>query len=336
VILSVWLLGCGHEAPGPDPQSLPPPPPSVSQASTQPARLTGPWQALGGTEWLLPGLEALALTVADQPVAGPERTPPGAAPPTAGVRTRTFTVSTSAERLRSPGPGPSDLPRVIALGDGATFGWGLDAEQAWPALLHQALDGQAQVLNAGVPGAQPRDLAAWCEAHAPALTPSVIVWSVHPHPNDRPPFTSAFNSIRRCSQASGAAMVVAPPPTSSFDLKRQRELPMTTRLLAQRTAQAGHAWLDLTATFAGQPGPRLVRQGSDLVLRDAEGGMIARTPDQGDELPDMILRPFWHARDLSEPGFIDQWHPDARGHQAIAHALVPLISPLLDPQALTP
>ena len=49
--------------------------------------------------------------------------------------------------------------RIAALGDSFTFGWGVQAEEAWPALLEtrldEALEGSgvdAEVLNFGVPG----------------------------------------------------------------------------------------------------------------------------------------------------------------------------------------
>ncbi len=49
--------------------------------------------------------------------------------------------------------------RVAVLGDSFTFGWGVPAEQAWPARLEAALDAEltphgidAEVLNFGVPG----------------------------------------------------------------------------------------------------------------------------------------------------------------------------------------
>jgi hypothetical protein len=61
----------------------------------------------------------------------------------------TFHVRTGPEGLRGPSPPPSG-PWTLALGCSTTFGWGVEAEQAWPAQLAQ-LVGQP-VINGGQPG----------------------------------------------------------------------------------------------------------------------------------------------------------------------------------------
>jgi len=58
-----------------------------------------------------------------------------------------FSVRTNSLGYRGPLPQPGG---IAALGCSTTFGWGVEEEQAWPAVL-QALTGKP-VLNGGVPG----------------------------------------------------------------------------------------------------------------------------------------------------------------------------------------
>ena len=64
----------------------------------------------------------------------------------------TFSVKTNALGLRD-GALPNEKPWVLALGCSTTFGWGVDAEAAWPEQLEQLLG--VEVINAGVPGYGP-------------------------------------------------------------------------------------------------------------------------------------------------------------------------------------
>ncbi len=60
-----------------------------------------------------------------------------------------FRVRTNALGLRGPPP-PEAGPWTLALGCSTTFGWGVEAEEAWPAALARLLD--EPVVNGGVPG----------------------------------------------------------------------------------------------------------------------------------------------------------------------------------------
>ena len=62
---------------------------------------------------------------------------------------RTFPIITNALGLRGAMP-PEDEPWTLALGCSTTFGWGVSAEEAWPARLAE-LTGQA-IINGGTPG----------------------------------------------------------------------------------------------------------------------------------------------------------------------------------------
>lgn len=58
-----------------------------------------------------------------------------------------FTVRTSAQGFRG---GPFPGGGLACLGDSTTFGWGVEEEQAWPAVLAKLIG--EPVLNAGMPG----------------------------------------------------------------------------------------------------------------------------------------------------------------------------------------
>ena len=60
-----------------------------------------------------------------------------------------FPVRTSSLGFRD-GEIPADTPWVAAVGCSTTFGWGVNADQAWPELLEEGLG--IEVINAGVPG----------------------------------------------------------------------------------------------------------------------------------------------------------------------------------------
>jgi lysophospholipase L1-like esterase len=61
----------------------------------------------------------------------------------------TFTITTNRLGLRGPPP-PEEGPWTLALGCSTTFGWGVAAEEAWPAVLSD-LTGQT-IINGGTPG----------------------------------------------------------------------------------------------------------------------------------------------------------------------------------------
>jgi lysophospholipase L1-like esterase len=98
-----------------------------------------------------------------------------------------WTVRTGAAGFRAPdfpaAPTP-DRVRVLALGDSSTFGWGVEAEQAWPGRLPDALahatgraPGSFEVLNLGVPGYSTFQGRVLLERVALPLAPRLVVWS---------------------------------------------------------------------------------------------------------------------------------------------------------------
>ncbi|HYO09840.1 MAG TPA: arylesterase [Tepidisphaeraceae bacterium] len=102
-----------------------------------------------------------AMTVACDRDGGSAPAAPAAAPAAAeggdGGKGAPVATASSADALAhaSPAPPASRLARVVFLGDSLTAGYGLEADQAFPALVGRMLQDeglQAEIVNAGVSG----------------------------------------------------------------------------------------------------------------------------------------------------------------------------------------
>lgn len=68
-------------------------------------------------------------------------------------------------------------PRVVAIGDSTTLGWGVNNEDAWPHILETGL-AAAEVWNLGQPGAGPLEYAHTAEAVVDYLRPDLILLGI--------------------------------------------------------------------------------------------------------------------------------------------------------------
>jgi GDSL-like lipase/acylhydrolase family protein len=114
------------------------------------------------------------------------------------------------------GPASAGAPcRVLALGDSHTFGYGVGAEQAWPAMLESMLV-RANVANAGLCGSGIAAEQAWlpdalAASHAQVVVIAVTPWSLRedPEPPEQHeldahwPRTEAY--FRRITRSSAVA-----------------------------------------------------------------------------------------------------------------------------------
>ena len=121
--------------------------------------------------------------------------------------------------------------RILAIGEGLTFGVGVDATQTWPAQLERILavqspDSAIAVVNGGVPGyglAQMRDLT---EELLPKLNPDLVILAVYAGGFDRmlDPFTALGNFVVRSSSVyrirlvDDGGVIMSPPPLAAVDL----------------------------------------------------------------------------------------------------------------------
>jgi len=72
-------------------------------------------------------------------------------------------------------------PRIMAIGDSFTYGWGVKDDQAWPEVLQRRLRQTlpaTEVINLGAPGANPRDYALLARRAVRQLQPDLIVVAV--------------------------------------------------------------------------------------------------------------------------------------------------------------
>ncbi len=96
-----------------------------------------------------------------------------------------FSVHTDERGLRRPDAASSDeaevLTRILCVGDSVTFGWRVEAEQAWPQRVEKRLGGReagVEVINAGVPGYTSLQVRRFLESELFDMEPDVIVMSV--------------------------------------------------------------------------------------------------------------------------------------------------------------
>ncbi len=122
---------------------------------------------------------------------------------------RDFEVEISGLGFRGPEP---VSPRIACLGDSTTFGWGVDQEQAWPAVLGQALE--VEVLNAGVPGYSTHQGLAGLD-RVLALKPDVVILAYmirDADPAPKPDAEQVDPGPDRSLQLQRALMALLPTP----------------------------------------------------------------------------------------------------------------------------
>jgi len=292
----------------------------ISAVITSPAPQLGPEAHV-----LLPNLSDAVVVVPDRPHDPSELHDPEARAKI--TRLRTFTVSTSSQALRSPEVGPKDGPRVLCVGDSVTFGWGVPAASAYPALLSERLG--VEVVNAGVPAMKPSSIAAWVAQHAAALEPDLVLFARRPDYSRPDPWGDYAQALQRIhASLGGVPLGVILPPVSTFDPRGVSTLAEEQRRAAELAAPA--PVLDLTPAFrAALPLPGVVlrsRGGQQEMVRQPEGTVIARGPAPPVRPGQPALAPeitaaFEADAAVREPLFFDGGHPDVRGFVIFADAV---------------
>jgi lysophospholipase L1-like esterase len=89
-----------------------------------------------------------------------------------------FTYRTDEHGFRNPSPWP-ERAEIVVLGDSLAFGYGVEDDKTWTALLAQQLPGQ-RIINLGLVGAAPQQYLRIYETFGQALQPDVVLFCLFP------------------------------------------------------------------------------------------------------------------------------------------------------------
>lgn len=292
------------------------------------AIITEPWAELQGKPWLKPDLRDAEVFLPDRPHTRVEAEHAR----TGRIRfdrVRSYRLSTNSQRLRGPESGPKagGTPRIVAIGDSVTHGWGVSYEEAYPAQLAAELARRgtaAEVVNAGVPANRVDVMAAWCAGPGKALQPDLVLWTrrVPGDPNGLDVYAQA---VEQCASATRVPVIVVLPPVSQFDLHGSRVYRSEQQGLQQRLAPRGIPVVELTDVFREAQkgrGETLERTGDTLRVVDQESGKVwleAKATPQ--DLPAEIYALFERESAVREALMFDEGHPDAEGFALFARAV---------------
>jgi lysophospholipase L1-like esterase len=240
------------------------------------------------------------------------------------TRRRAFQVSTNKQGFRSPELGEKTRFRILCIGESVTFGWGVKAEESYPARLGVELG--AEVINAGVPAMKPKHMAAWMKGNARSFEPDLILLTARPdwmQPNPWESFIGSLHQAQHLARPIPVALVL--PPISSFDPRGRSTLEEENKQLAGRLPNL--PYLDLTPIFDKAKGD----EGVDLVIEDGmqkmverkTGALIASGPNPSGApgtpaLAEEITQAFEDDLDLKEALIFDGAHPDEEGNRLFA------------------
>ncbi|MFT5733553.1 MAG: lysophospholipase L1-like esterase [Planctomycetota bacterium] len=260
--------------------------------------------------------------------------------------TWTCTINAEGHRQTAPVPASVDAVRVVCLGDSYTFGWAVEDEETYPSALARRLralrpEEPPLVVNAGVPGFNTTQEAAYLEHHWQALDPDVVVLGFVM--NDAEPSRIAPQAPRQRYRFARLWMLE--------DLKLRTGLadgPFPSRLLRFRDyldqfapgAPERDACLDGLRAIAGlceeRATPLVIAIFPDTTALRATGYRLAPIHEQvatwGAELGVStidLLDDFRgeHNEDFCVPG---DGHPNARALERFARAIAAALKPHLD------
>ncbi len=309
-----------------------------SKRPVQSDNIVAQWTDLDGESWLLADLDDVRVAQPDRPHSFREVHAWRKGEYTGLNRIRSYQLTTNSDRMRGPEikEKAPEVTRIIAIGDSVTHGWGVGVEEAFPHVLGQRLQARGhkvEVLNAGVPGSADIAMQLWCTRKAVALQPDIIVWTRRVHQMSPNPHVTYNQSVQACKRATGAHIVVALPPVSTFDVKGSQNWSREYKQIQTDLGTTASAIVEMTPIFRERQAGRgvvLETRGMKLAVVDQKTGVpIIEVPPQHRDLPDEIYALFESNPAIREPLFFDDGHPDAEGFTVFAEALVDPISALI-------
>ena len=295
-------------------------------------------EELSGDPWLKPHLDDAEVTCPDRPHSMSEIHSHHQGGATPFARKRTYSLSTNSLGLRGPELGDDDpaVPRLLAIGDSVTHGWGVDEDESYPSVLQELLGERGhrvQVVNAGVPANQIPTMVRWCETVAPTLGIDVLLWTRRPSGFDVPPYPEYRDALLQCAKVLDAKAVAVLPPISTFDAHGSEVWEQESRALTQELEPRGVVVVELTPAFRAAQAGRgevLVQAPNQVQVLDQESGKIWLTaPPKAPDLDPSIYALFEEEDDVREALFFDSGHPDAEGFRVFAAAVADAVEPLL-------
>jgi lysophospholipase L1-like esterase len=282
----------------------------------------------------------------------------------------TYSVLINPQGYRERPFGPKQTPRIVALGDSSTFGWDVEAKDAWPKVLESVLNAEgrpAEVLNLGVPGYSSHqgllllpevwglepdllivaygrndEMAAAPDANGRVRTDAELMPRVAPAGglDDRPREVGVVNARRpppkRPGEEDDAANVTRRVPALEFADN------LRAMVAAAREHGARVILLSVgSVTEEYRQAPLVVARGENIPAVNAFPLLFSKVEKIQVEpefagCREKILD--WLGRDTierSQGGWLwfstDFAHPNACGHRIIADALAPLAESLLAP-----
>jgi hypothetical protein len=269
-------------------------------------------------------------------------------------------VTIDARGLRDHAHAAPPRPVVIAIGDSMTFGEGVAAEEAWPAVLEHRLG--ARVYGAGVPGYGSPQMRGRLHRLLPTLRPDLVIVALSPHWDQQrcaQPFVYKGGYIVAAGYADKVRLIdgnlyvadvkwpvvgTATAWTKRFSHLARLLLPAL-RAAAGAVANIGRRRVDpdaagdvsaTAATLIGMRGDAADADGQLLVVfldsrgsqyvadRDALAAALRRRNIDFVAVDDLVPEGEWKAL-----RFARDRHWNASGHRRVGEALAPRVHELL-------
>lgn len=242
-------------------------------------------------------------------------------------RTREFTVSTNSLGFRNREISDKHGLRIVCVGDSVTFGWGVEAEDSYPAQLELLLQKNyptIEVINTGVPALKPEHIQGYIQSFVRTVQPDLLIIAMRPNWMTPNPLQLYVQTIQKIQEQYTIPIAVLFPPLASFDPKGRSN---NAKEVQEVSRQLKVPFLDLTPIFDNHirtnnlGGVELVLDKQTQQMRDRTSKEILAQGQSPHGLAPEITAVFESNLDIREPLFFDGGHPDKEGFVVFADAV---------------